>query len=393
MAKKRRLRKSVLYGLLAIIVAIIIFLIISLFSYKPNNNDSIKYKNDKCIIYYPDNEVVKEYAINRCTDGQKNRIDYSISEFNDFISIDYDDKSFILNKDYSDVELDVVNKDVFISELRYQLRQADNDVAYTSEFMLKTRDYDISNLKAKIIDNNIVINVPEYNFDLKVDLQLGQLLTETNFNQEEMEYKKRIYINPNRPMIAITYDDGPYKPVDESILETMNTYDARCTFFYVGNRMGPTSSEYSKKAIEQGFEYGSHTEEHANLAYLSVYDAKQTVCEIVDYFSDNLGYKMKTYRPPYGSRNESLEDNIDMLTVLWNCDSRDWANRNAYDTYHNIMNTVDENDVILMHSLYESSAEATKDLVPDLMDKGYQLVTVSDLFANLGINDKVFRGK
>ena len=393
MTKKRKLRKSVLYGFFVIILAIISFLVISLFSYKPNNKDSIKYKNGKCVIYYPNNEVIKEYALNRCLDKQKNKIDYIVSDFGDFISINYDDKSFILNKDYSDIELDVVNKDVFISELRYQLRQADVDEAYTSGFMLKTRDYDITNLKAKIIDNNIVINVPEYNFDLKVNLQLGQLLTSANFNQKEMEYKKRIYINPNRPMIAITYDDGPYKPVDESILETMNTYDARCTFFYVGNRMGPTSSEYSKKAIEQGFEYGSHTEEHANLSYLSVYDAKKTVCQIADYFSDNLGYKMKTYRPPYGSRNVDLENNIDMLTVLWNCDSRDWANRNAYDTYHNIMDTVDENDVILMHSLYESSAIATKNLVPDLIDRGYQLVTVSDLFSNLAINDNVFRGK
>ena len=393
MKRKRKLKRSILNSLLVIIVIIIVLLIINLFKYKPNNDDSIKYKNGKCNIYYPNNEVIQEYAINRCESKEKNTIDYTIDELGDFISINYDNQVFYLNKDYSNIELSITNKDILISELRYQMRFANIEEAYTSKYMLDTNDLDISNLKAHIKDNKLIINIPNYNFDVETNLALAQLLTDTNFNQEHLDYHKQIYINPNRPMVAITYDDGPYKPVDEAILETMEIYDARCTFYYVGNRMGPTSCEYSKVAIEKGFEYGSHSEEHANLSYLSVSDAKSTIKQISNYFEENLNYKMKTYRPPYGSRNTDLEDNIDMVAVLWNCDSRDWANRNAYDTYWNIMNSVDENDVILMHSLYESTASATKNLVPDLMDQGYQLVTVSDLLNYLNLNDcKVFRG-
>ena len=82
-----------------------------------------------------------------------------------------------------------------------------------------------------------------------------------------------------------------------------------------------------------------------------------------------------------------------MVAILWNVDSRDWANRDEYITYDNVMEYVSNNDVVLMHSLYESSASATERLVPDLIDEGYQLITVSELLDILNIGDKYFYGK
>ena len=79
-----------------------------------------------------------------------------------------------------------------------------------------------------------------------------------------------------------------------------------------------------------------------------------------------------------------------MPAILWSVDSRDWSNRDADITYSRIIDNVSDGDIVLMHSLYMSSAEATQKLVPKLMDMGYQLVTVSELMEYRGIDaDKI----
>ena len=88
-----------------------------------------------------------------------------------------------------------------------------------------------------------------------------------------------------------------------------------------------------------------------------------------------------------------MEQDIDMVAILWNVDSRDWSNRDADTTYRNVMNDSTPNDIVLMHSLYTSTAEACERIVPELMDQGYQLVTVSELMQYLDVESKSFGGR
>ena len=73
-----------------------------------------------------------------------------------------------------------------------------------------------------------------------------------------------------------------------------------------------------------------------------------------------------------------------MPAILWSVDTKDWANRDETLTYENAINDIKDGDIILMHSLYMSSANATKKIVPELMDQGFQLVTVSELLTYKG---------
>ena len=185
-------------------------------------------------------------------------------------------------------------------------------------------------------------------------------------------------------MVALTYDDGPYRKVDAVLYETLHRYGARATFYSVGSRMSRDELDSIREGIALGNEFGSHTEYHASLAKQSVEEARWAVMETVDYVHEKLGYEMKTYRPPYGSRNRELENVIGMPAVLWTVDSKDWSNRDEDITYDRIMNSVEDGDIVLMHSLYMSSAEASKRLIPELIDLGYQLVTVSELLEYKG---------
>ena len=222
-----------------------------------------------------------------------------------------------------------------------------------------------------------------------MSLPLGYLefLSGKDLGFEKIDgYEKKRYISPNRPMVAITYDDGPYRTVDEVLYEIFASYDARATFYSAGYRMSASEMENIAEGIELGMEFGSHTENHENLSTLGAYEARATVMEPVNYVYKKLGYEMKTYRPPYGSRNYDMEDIIDMPAILWSVDTKDWANRDEDMTYQRAMDYVEDGDIVLMHSLYMSSARASRRIVPELIDKGFQLVTVSELLEYKGID-------
>ena len=148
--------------------------------------------------------------------------------------------------------------------------------------------------------------------------------------------------------------------------------------------------EDMKYGIALGNEYGSHTENHQDLRKYSSTEALYYVTEVSDYVYDHIGYEMKTYRPPYGFRNYEMEEITDLRAILWNIDSKDWSNRDEEITYQNVMNGVRDGGIVLMHSLYPSSAAAVQRLVPDLLDKGYQLVTISELLEYKNIEEKIY---
>lgn len=361
------------------------------------NSGALVYQHEACTVFYPDNEEIKEYALSLCEDGHEEKIDFNVTKKGDFLLISYPDGlSFYTEQDYSVPDLHVKDGlDILSSEIRYQMKKDDLDIAYTSDFALDTRPESINkdNIKVRMENDELLFYFPEYDYETRLSLGVSQNIVDRDFGLEHVEHKKRRYINPDRPMVALTFDDGPYKKVDSVIYDVMEMYDARCTFYFVGSRFSEEELEHSKRGIALGCEYGSHTENHENLEELSASEAREKVCEVSDYFYEKVGYQMDSYRPPYGFRNEDLEDILDMKVILWNVDSMDWYYRDSDMTYENVLNDTTASDVVLMHSLYESTADACRRIVPDLMDEGYQLVTVSEMMENLNVESKVFGGK
>ena len=361
------------------------------------NEGALRYKNGGCIAYYPDNKTIKEYAKKLCETRDKQIYDFTVKKMGDFLLVSYEDGlSFYTENDFKDLSLEVKdNLDILSNELRYQMKKDNIDMAYTTDFILATSKdkLDPSKIDVSLDNDDLVFYFEEYDYGVKIPLVVGQQIVGRNFGFEEAEYIYRRYVNPDRPMVAFTFDDGPYSAVDEMLYDLMDRYDSRCTFYFVGNRLGNLDHDATQKGIKMGFEYGSHTYDHEDLSDLSFEEAKDTVCYVSDYFMDNFNYKMNTYRPPYGHTNQSLENAIDMVAILWNADTRDWENRDEQDSYIQASDTIKDGSILLAHSLYESTAKACTRLVPELIDEGYQLVTVSELLQALNIQDKVFSGK
>ena len=185
-------------------------------------------------------------------------------------------------------------------------------------------------------------------------------------------------------LIALTFDDGPYSPVTDKILDTLEKNGARATFFVVGNRVA-TYADSVKRASELGCEIGSHSYSHQNFTKVSVSGMKSELDKAAVEIEKVTGSRPKVVRPPEGATNESVRSHIGFPMVMWSVDSLDWKNRDAQKDYEIVTQNVYDGCIVLMHDLYPATAEAVARFVPELTAKGYKFVTFSELMEARGI--------
>ena len=184
-------------------------------------------------------------------------------------------------------------------------------------------------------------------------------------------------IDKNKKMVALTYDDGPsiYTP---RILKTLKENNSVATFFVVGNRV-PTYSDTVKKAHDMGCEIGNHTYEHKSLPNLSETEVKRQISKTNKEVKKAIGEKPVIMRPTGGATNTNIKKWVGMPSIIWSVDTLDWKTRNADSTRRAVLNRVKDGDIVLMHDLYSATATASETIIPELVRRGYQLVTVSEL--------------
>lgn len=187
-------------------------------------------------------------------------------------------------------------------------------------------------------------------------------------------------IDPDKPMVALTFDDGPTKKYTLAILDTLKEYQASATFFVLGSRASDYP-EILQRMILEGNEIGNHTFSHKQLTTLSKENIEEEITATQESIHDVTNRYPKLIRPPYGSKNDTVMQCAEgKKIVTWSLDTEDWKSRNTETIVNKVINEVNDGDIILMHDLYASTAEAAIILIPKLQDLGYQLVTVSDLY-------------
>ncbi len=187
-------------------------------------------------------------------------------------------------------------------------------------------------------------------------------------------------IDPNKPMIALTYDDGPTPKYTAAILDALKEHNASATFFILGSRAS-TAPQLLQRMILEGNEIGNHTFSHKQLTTLS----KENIEEEIEHTQESIYGITKKYpdtiRPPYGSRNEQvMQAAKGKKIVAWTIDTEDWRSKNVESIVKKVLNEVEDGSIVLMHDLYAATAEASIILIPELIERGYQLVTVSELY-------------
>lgn len=191
-------------------------------------------------------------------------------------------------------------------------------------------------------------------------------------------------IDPSKPVVALTYDDGPHPSVTHDILDVLEKYNAKATFFVVGSRV----NEYKDCIVREarlGCEIGNHTYSHTILTSASDSTINSQIESTNDTVEKLTGIRPAIVRPPGGSTSSRVKSVVNYPLVNWSVDTLDWKNRNSSSVVSSVKNNVRDGSIVLMHDLYGSTAEATETIVPWLINEGYQLVTVTQLMQLKGI--------
>lgn len=193
-------------------------------------------------------------------------------------------------------------------------------------------------------------------------------------------------IDPSRPMVALTYDDGPSKNATPRILAKLEECGGRATFFMVGNRAEKHEGIIYQMA-QQGCEVANHTYDHTLMTKVDPAELERQLEMTNQVVADACGVTPVLMRPCGGATNDAgmgVAGAISMPAVLWSVDTLDWKTRDAGATVTAVLDHVKDGDIILMHDLYETTADASDIIIPELTKRGYQLVTVSELSAYRG---------
>lgn len=191
--------------------------------------------------------------------------------------------------------------------------------------------------------------------------------------------------DPAKPMVALTFDDGPGAATDQ-ILDLLEEYGGRATFFVVGYLLD-SSPETLRRMAEQGSELASHTWDHKSLTKMTAQELQADFQKVSDKIFEIAGVRPSFIRPPYGdfnSRVKAAAADCGAPLLLWSIDPNDWQTRNAETTYQRIMKDVKDGSIILCHDSHKATGEAMEKVIPELIEQGYQLVTVSELFTSAG---------
>ncbi|MDR1570147.1 MAG: polysaccharide deacetylase family protein [Oscillospiraceae bacterium] len=180
--------------------------------------------------------------------------------------------------------------------------------------------------------------------------------------------------------VAITFDDGP-SIYTSSLLGVLRANGARATFCVLGNRVSK-NKKVVKQAVDQGCEVIGHSWDHASLIKLSEGEIYDELLKTRNAIESVTGVRTRLYRPPYGSTNElvrSVSKNLDMSMVLWSIDTEDWLYKDSDRLYNYILDNVKDGAIILCHDIHQSTVEAMKRIIPELVRRGYNLITISEL--------------
>ena len=187
-------------------------------------------------------------------------------------------------------------------------------------------------------------------------------------------------IDKNKPMIALTFDDGPgYNHSSDKILDVLEKYNVRATFFMVGEN-AKDHPDNLKRKVKLKCELANHTYDHDhygdNVTKADIKKASDAIKEA------SGGHAPTAFRSPGGNTTDLIRSECKaegMPLYYWSLDTQDWKSRNADAVYNAVMNNVKDGDIILMHEIYDSTAEAVARMVPELIKQGYQLVTCQEL--------------
>lgn len=446
--KKKRVKRLSKFG--KIFFSVIIVLIISVCSLFFKENKNIFYeieetddyiveinypeiKNDELIAYSTDyikekeEEFKNEIAIGENLNSFKYefKTNYDIVENDNIVGLhlniyEYTGGAHYIkyNKSYyyDKVENEVVSIVDFLKDEKsleklasisyyYVMKYSDeNNLAFDEEWVKEGLNYNPDNFEHfNFIDDGLELIFPPYQVAYYAAGEIKIVIPYTELNgvikKEYLKYSQKSEIEKkdnrdleqfnNKKLIAFTFDDGPSYIATNKLLDNLDKYNARVTFFVLGNRVN-NYKDTLKRAYNMGNTIGSHTFNHSNLLKLDDYSIINEIKKTNNAIRDITGAETIYLRPPYGNINEEIKSLSNMYTILWSLDTEDWKYKDKERIANYIVENAYDGAIVLLHDLYETSIDGALLAMEKLEKEGYAFVTIDEmvLLKNIQLDEK-----
>lgn len=212
--------------------------------------------------------------------------------------------------------------------------------------------------------------------------------TAAQATQEESELKPIVYeIDPAKPVIALTFDDGPNTTTTNQVLDKLEKYQVKASFFLVGANINDETSNVVKRAYGLGCEIDNHSKTHSDMSKMAADDIAAEVKFVSDKVKEITGEATVFFRPPYIAVSDAMYDNIDMPFIC-GVGCNDWDDKiDVERRLKSLRRQIKDGCIILLHDAQgnDKTVELLDTLIPELKEQGYQFATVKELFEAKGV--------
>ena len=184
------------------------------------------------------------------------------------------------------------------------------------------------------------------------------------------------------PIIALTFDDGPNTVITPQVLDLLEEYGALGSFFLIAQNITPESAEVVRRAKAMGCDIENHTLTHPFMDKMSVEEIRKEVDACTEKIVEITGEAPKFFRPPFIAVNREMYDTIDM-TFICGMGCEDWVPTvTAEERAERVLANAADGQIVLLHDMQwnQNTVDALKTILPELKKRGYEFVTVSQIF-------------
>lgn len=191
-----------------------------------------------------------------------------------------------------------------------------------------------------------------------------------------------------KPQIALSFDDGPNLEITPLVLDILEEYNIPASFFVIGNNINETTIPVMKRTLELGCNIENHTVNHKFMNKLSIEEIKYEVETLDEKIIEITGKKPKFFRPPFIAVNDDMYDNI-KYPFICGVGCNDWMiETSVQERIETVLKEARDGVIYLLHDMLRNmnTVEAMKVFVPELLKRGFEFVTVAQLFESKGVD-------
>ena len=188
--------------------------------------------------------------------------------------------------------------------------------------------------------------------------------------------------------ISLTFDDGPNTVTTPEVLDVLEQYKIKASFFLIGQNINAESKKMIQRQVADGCTIENHSWTHSDMTKFTKEQIQDELKRTSDLITSYTGSKPQFFRPPYISVNQLMYDSIP-LPFICGMGVSDWEDSVSAETRaQGVIDGACDGQIILLHDMVgnTNTVEALKTIIPALQKKGVQFMTIRELFNDCKIN-------